>query len=328
MNCKVTVLVAVYNTAHFLPECLDSLLGQTLTDFQVVCIDDCSTDDSLNVLRLYAARDPRIEVIALTENHGQAYARNQGLLTARGEYVCFLDSDDWLSPDALEQAVTVFQTHPHTDCVLFQVDIMHPIVEHYPLPPFDVLTGKEAFRLSLDWQIHGVYMVRTALHQRFPYDDTCRSFSDDNTTRLHYINAREVRQCQGIYYYRQHEASTSHVISVRQFDRLRANESMKLQLEKMGSDDEVMCQWETTRMMTLVDCYLFYHCHTHDLTHSDRHHALSEMHRVWSTIDRHLLDPAKTHKFGYRLMPGWWLFRMQEWAYFTLRGLLGKNRCY
>lgn len=326
MNCKVTVLVAVYNTARFLPECLGSLLGQTLQDFQVVCIDDGSTDGSLQLLRQYAARDPRIEVIALPENHGQAYARNQGLRTARGEYVCFLDSDDWLSPDALQQAVAVFEAHSDTDCVLFQVDIMHSPVERYPLPPFDVLTGKEAFCLSLNWQIHGVYMVRTALHQRFPYDDTCRSYSDDNTTRLHYVNAREVRQCQGIYYYRQHEASTSHAVSVRQFDRLQANESMKRQLEEMASDDEVMCQWETTRMLVLVECYLFYYMHAHELSASDRRQALHAMRRVWGNIDRRLLDPSKTCKFGYRPMPRWWLFRMQEWAYFTLRELMGKNR--
>jgi glycosyltransferase involved in cell wall biosynthesis len=329
MNCKVTVLVAVYNTARFLPQCLDSLLGQTLQDLQVVCIDDSSTDDSLHVLRQYAVCDPRIEVIALTENHGQAYARNQGLLTARGEYVCFLDSDDWLSPDALEKAVAVFEAHAGTDCVLFQVDIMHPDnVERYPLPPFDVLTGMEAFHLSLDWQIHGVYMVRAVLHQRFPYDDTCRSFSDDNTTRLHYINACEVRQCQGVYYYRQHEVSTSHVVSVRQFDRLRANESMKSRLEKLGVDERVMRKWETIRMLTLVDCYMFYHLRGHELSPTDRSYALSELHRVWGNIDRSLLDPLKTNKFGYRPMPSWWLFRLQEWAYFTLRGLRGKNRYY
>lgn len=335
MHCKVTVLVAVYNTARFLPDCLGSLLGQTLHDIQVVCIDDCSTDSSPQVLHQYAALDPRIEVITLTENHGQAYARNQGLLTARGEYVCFLDSDDWLSPDALEQAVAVFEAHAATDCVLFQVDIMHAVVERYPLPPFDVLTGKDAFHLSLDWQIHGVYMVRTTLHQRFPYDDTCRSYSDDNTTRLHYINAREVRQCSGVYFYRQHAQSTSHVVSVRQFDRLKANESMKRQLEEIlgartspsapESRAEVMRQWETTRMLVLVDCYLFYHCHADELSPDDRHYALGEMHRVWQTIDRSLLDPSKVNKFGYRLMPSWWLFRLQEWAYFTLRGLMGKN---
>ena len=76
---KVTVLVAVYNAEKYIRKCLDSLIEQTLTDIQVVCIDDASTDNSLSILNEYAGKDNRIEVIALTENHGQAHARNQGL---------------------------------------------------------------------------------------------------------------------------------------------------------------------------------------------------------------------------------------------------------
>ena len=73
---KVTVLVAVYNAERFLPQCLDSLLAQTMSDFQVICIDDASTDRSLQVLNTYALRDLRIEVVRLLENRGQAHARN------------------------------------------------------------------------------------------------------------------------------------------------------------------------------------------------------------------------------------------------------------
>lgn len=327
MPCKVTVLVAVYNTARFLPRCLDSLLAQTMKDIQVVCIDDASTDDSLQLLHSYARRDKRIEVIALPENHGQAYARNRGLERACGHYVCFLDSDDWLSADALERAAEVLDANPATDCVLFQVDLIkQDAVKRYPMPPFSVLTGEEAFRLSLDWQIHGVYMVRAALHRRFPYDDTCRSYSDDNTTRLHYLHSREVRQCQGIYNYYQHPSSTSNGISVRQFDKLRASESMKKALVEAGVPDDVLRQWETTRMLVLADCYMFYHIYARRLSADERHHGLAEMRRAWQNIDTTLLNPQKTDKFGYRHMHSWTLFRLQEWAYFTLRGLIGKNR--
>ena len=223
---KVTVLVAVYNAEAWLARSLDSLLSQTLRDLQIVCIDDASTDGSLQLLQQYAARDERIEVMALSENHGQAYARNQGLQRAQGDYVCFLDADDWLSPDAIASAVDVFRQYGQTDSVLFQVDIMHPDgVEHYQLPDFEVMTGHEAFLKSLDWQLHGVYMVRTSIHQRFPYDDSCRWFSDDNTSRIHYLHSREVRQCKGVYYYFQHPESTSHAVSVHRFDRLRAADS-------------------------------------------------------------------------------------------------------
>ena len=78
-------------------------------------------------------------------------------------------------------------------------------------------------------------------------------------------------------------------------------------------------------MRVLVDCYKFYYCHSRELSVSDRNYALGEMRRVWQNIDRSLLDPAKVHKFGYRPMSSWRLFRCQEWLYFTLRSLLGRN---
>jgi glycosyltransferase involved in cell wall biosynthesis len=324
---KVTVLVAVYNAETWLARSLNSLLAQTLPDIQVVCVDDASTDGSLQLLRQYAAKDSRIEVIALSENHGQAYARNQGLKRAQGDYVCFLDADDWFSPDALAMAVDVFQKHGQTDSVLFQVDMIYPDrVQRYAMPDADVLTGHEAFLKSIDWQLHGIYMVRTAIHQRFPYDDSCRWFSDDNTTRLHYLASREVRPCDGVYHYFQHPESTSYAVSVHRFDRLRAGESMKEQLLSAGVSHEVMCEWEAQRMLVLVECYRFYREEGRSLTAAERRQGLQEMHRVWGTINRTMLRSPLVHKFGYRLMPSWPLFRCQEWLYFTLRRLLGKNK--
>lgn len=324
---KVTVLVAVYNAEAWLARSLDSLLSQTLRDLQIVCIDDASTDGSLQLLQQYAARDERIEVMALSENHGQAYARNQGLQKAQGDYVCFLDADDWLSPDAIASAVDVFRQYGQTDSVLFQVDIMHPDgVERYLLPDFEVLTGHEAFLKSLDWQLHGVYMVRTSIHQRFPYDDSCRWFSDDNTSRIHYLHSREVRQCKGVYYYFQHPESTSHAVSVHRFDRLRAADSMKEQLLHADVSHEVMCEWEVQRMLMLVECFRFYYDEGRGLSPADRRQGLQAMRQFRHTIDRTMLLSPKVHKFGYRPMPSWRLFRCQEWLYFSLRRLLGKNK--
>ena len=116
---KVSVLVAVYNGERFLRKCLDSLLRQTLRDIEVICIDDASTDDSLSVLQSYAAVDERFVVLHLEQNQGQAFARNMALQQARGEYVCFLDADDWFEPDALARAVEVFEGNEGTDAVLF-----------------------------------------------------------------------------------------------------------------------------------------------------------------------------------------------------------------
>lgn len=99
---KVSVLVPVYNVERLLPRCLDSLLGQTLSDIEVVCVNDASPDNSAAVLADYAARDPRIRVITKTANEGLMMARQTGYLNARGQYLCFCDSDDYMPDNALE----------------------------------------------------------------------------------------------------------------------------------------------------------------------------------------------------------------------------------
>ena len=99
---KVSVIIPVYKTEAYLPECLDSVLSQTLGDLEVICIDDCSPDRSGEILDAYARRDGRVQVIHLPENRRQGYGRNRGLERATGEYVYFLDSDDMIEPQALE----------------------------------------------------------------------------------------------------------------------------------------------------------------------------------------------------------------------------------
>lgn len=98
---KVSVVIPVYNTEKYLPACLDSILGQSLKDIEIICVNDGSRDDSLSILEAYAARDARLTVIS-QKNAGQSAARNRGLDEARGEYLLFCDSDDMLPPDALE----------------------------------------------------------------------------------------------------------------------------------------------------------------------------------------------------------------------------------
>ena len=100
-NIKVSVILPVYNGETYLSECLDAILGQTLKEIEVICVNDGSTDRSPEILREYAARDSRIRVID-QENTGAGAARNNGMAQARGEYLSFLDADDFFEPQMLE----------------------------------------------------------------------------------------------------------------------------------------------------------------------------------------------------------------------------------
>ena len=91
---QVSVVIPIYNTEQYLRQCLDSVVGQTLTDIEVICVDDGSTDGSPPILAEYAAQDSRFQIMT-QENAGPGAARNSGLRVSSGEYLIFLDSDDW-----------------------------------------------------------------------------------------------------------------------------------------------------------------------------------------------------------------------------------------
>ena len=103
---KVSVIVPVYNVDKYLGECLDSVLRQKLKEIEVICVDDGSTDGSPAILAEHARKDPRIKVVTQA-NGGLSAARNAGMDIAIGEYICFVDSDDWLVDNALERCVEI-----------------------------------------------------------------------------------------------------------------------------------------------------------------------------------------------------------------------------
>jgi glycosyltransferase involved in cell wall biosynthesis len=100
---KVSIIVPVFNVENYLRKCLDSLLNQTLIDIEIICIDDCSTDGCRNVLQEYLRKDIRIKAIFNESNIGQGLSRNKGLKIAQGEYIGFVDGDDWVNKTMFER---------------------------------------------------------------------------------------------------------------------------------------------------------------------------------------------------------------------------------
>ncbi|MCC8036020.1 MAG: glycosyltransferase [Rikenellaceae bacterium] len=97
----VSLIIPAYNVAEYLPQCLDSALGQTYPNLQIVIVDDGSTDRTPSVIDRYAASDPRVMAIH-QENAGVMLARKRAIEAATGEYLCFLDGDDYLPLDTVE----------------------------------------------------------------------------------------------------------------------------------------------------------------------------------------------------------------------------------
>jgi glycosyltransferase involved in cell wall biosynthesis len=314
---KVSILIAVYNTEKFLYKCLDSLIYQTYQDWEAICVDDCSTDASLSILNDYATRDGRIRVVHLTENQGQAKARNEGIKICTGQLVCFLDSDDWFADTTLEQTVRVFKDNEKADCVLMRCIKKMVDGQEYELAAearFPI-SGKEAFELSLDWTIHGIYMTRMDIQRRIPYDDTCRSFSDDNTTRLHYLDSREVDMSEGIYYYRENPSSVSNKVDVSRFNFLLANEHMQEMLREMKADVRLIRLHERVRWLNLIGAYRLMLENEGCFSDKEKDYAMCLMKKIWEGIDTECLPNNIKYKPGYAALPNWFLFRLQQVIY-------------
>ena len=99
----ISVVIPSFNTERYLERCLDSVQRQSFRDLEILCIDDGSTDRTPEILRERAVSDDRIRIISLPENHGVPYARNLAIDEARGKYLYYMDSDDWIDPDYLEE---------------------------------------------------------------------------------------------------------------------------------------------------------------------------------------------------------------------------------
>ena len=134
---KVSVIIPVYNVEPYLKQCMDRVVGQTLKDIEIICVDDGSTDGSLDILKEYATEDSRIQIIE-QKNAGAGAARNNGMRHATGKYLSFLDSDDFFEPRMLEKAYDLAEKD-QADFVAYKSDQYH--------------TEKKQF-VSADWVIH------------------------------------------------------------------------------------------------------------------------------------------------------------------------------
>ena len=115
---KISIIIPVYNAENYLEECLLTISQQTFTDFEILAINDGSSDRSLEILKQYQENEPRLKIFSQV-NKGVSAARNLGLDNAKGEYIAFVDADDWLHPESLEQYIEIAEKE-NSDIVISQ----------------------------------------------------------------------------------------------------------------------------------------------------------------------------------------------------------------
>lgn len=172
----VSVLVPVYNVERFLPECLDSLKGQKLKNIEFICINDGSTDGSLDILRRYAAGDERFRIID-KPNSGYGASMNCGLEAARGEYVGIVESDDFASPDMFAKLFKFASRH---DCDLVKANYYeHDADGDHLQCPFDGFRHKRVFDPADNKSVIKVLpIIWSALYRKRLLDDNGIRFNE------------------------------------------------------------------------------------------------------------------------------------------------------
>ena len=187
----ISIIIPVYNTEKYLRECLDSVLGQSLTEIEVLCVNDGSTDSSLEILNEYAAKDPRVAVINSETNNGLASARDLGLGQTKGKWVKFVDSDDLLTEGTLERQVKAAEAG--------NVDILVHTIE----PFFENKALAEAFKNhKTRYQLHGEYPAVLSGPDYLQQACTNRDYQAETPMRLfrvEFLVKNDLRFKQGVF---------------------------------------------------------------------------------------------------------------------------------
>ncbi len=247
---KLSVIVPVYNMAADgkLAYCLDSLLGQTITDYEVIAVNDASTDNSWEILEQYKMKYPdRLVIHSLKENLRQGGAKNVGLSLSRGEFIGFVDSDDWVTEDCFEKLIAKAE---ETGADVVACDFCYAY-EHTKKPTAQVacnlpeqigeLTHEKRVSLFLHPGALVTKIYRRELFFEEPFAFPEHMFFEDNATGIELLRrAKHFEYVQEpMYFYYQHNASTVHVVTIERCeDRLEAMRIMYRYAEEKGYLEE------------------------------------------------------------------------------------------
>lgn len=223
MKPRISIIVPIYNTENYLPCCLDSLCRQTLREIEILLIDDSSSDYSGEICEKYAQRDSRIRVFHHKDNKGPGAARNLGIENATGDWLMFVDSDDWVHEDYCKAPYEYAISH-QADLVMFgMTQVLKTGKKDYKvtIPPAGDKTKEEAIELIINNTV-GNYSCNKLFKRtlfstlRFPE----KTFYEDIGTIYKTVWNAEHISCldKTLYYYRRHSGSSTSKRSEKIFD--------------------------------------------------------------------------------------------------------------
>lgn len=289
---KVTIIVPVYKVEKYLKQCLDSIVNQTYSNLEILLVEDGSPDFCGEICDTYAKQDERIKVIH-QENAGLSEARNVGLRYATGEYLLFVDSDDWLEHELCEMAVKDLEAH-EADVVVFgyyEVSDAGQIQGVQFSHCSETFSGVEGIKKLLIYEIENYAWNK--LYKRDVFRDITypkgRLFEDIGTTYKVFGNAIKIVQTNRVlYFYRQREGSISKQVSLR-----NQMEYIDMYLERY----EVVCkEWPVLKKVTIekaIPFMIWEYAYLHDKAFRTHNEQVEQYkHKLVQYIEKLVADES------------------------------------
>lgn len=237
---KVSIILPVYNVEKYLENCLDSLLAQTLDDIEIVAVNDGSTDKSLQILEAYQERHPEKLFIYSTENHGVSRARNYGFAHSHGQYIWFVDSDDFVEPDAC-RILYEKATADRNDLVLFRFNSVAPDTgERKPSPAVhhnqNFTIAKKPYELANMVLYPWNKLIRRTLFQGIEFPEGIR-FEDVPVSFQLYTRAKSIGVVNTCFYNYIRSIGFSEALTATTFDICKAYTCVIHSMKELGFYD-------------------------------------------------------------------------------------------
>lgn len=332
---QISVVIPVYNAGLYLRETLDSVANQTFRDWECVIVNDGSTDNSLSIIAEYTKSDKRFICYSI-QNSGYAdIPRNFAVKQAQSKFVLYLDADDVLSPDYICQAFKRLKD-TNADMVFGQligsVSELDGELYRIPLQTFDkssIISGKDAFKMTIGGWIfsaNGMLVCKGLYDKLIPgrYMN-----SDEFTSRQVIFRAKRVAFHNGIYKYRNHNASISREITPRLFERLIVDKQIEdFVNENYYADSDVAIKERHSRFFNMVNLQALFDSKKNRFSKEKRKWISGQLKASYNSQDFNHLRQELRKPYVYGFCTTYTIYRICVPIYCLIRKLKGKTYYY
>lgn len=299
----LSILMPAYNAEKYIGQAIESVINQSYKNWELLVVDDCSTDQTEKIISEYTQNDSRVRYFKLSRNSGNPYVpRNEAARLSCGEYLIHLDSDDYLEINYLSKFV-IRQEETCADGVLGVMKIVSedgtPLNRQIPQSGFDLtkeLSGREAFKQTVPWRIglngagfrREIVMEAISQHANYSHGAWC----DEVLSRMFLLNSKKVVFISGNYFYRENNSSLVHTFSPKLLDMcLAAKDVCLLCKNYFPKDSKTLANGEMYIFNYTIHVIRLFVQHHKSLASSDKKLFKNKLRSFYEDLNFNIIKP-------------------------------------